>query len=338
MIRLATLAMLLVAAAPAAAQVGTPAAPGGLPTVKASVTVSSDLVRVGDLIENAGAVAGIPIFRSPDLGTTGTIQTARVIEAARPHGLAAVDTRGIAEITVTRASRVITAKDIEALVARAIAAQAGSSDRAMTVTLEREMRAMHVEPSALAELQVTRLVHDPRSGRFDISFDLPGSNAARKLALRFTGSAIETVEVAVPVRPLARGDLIRRGDVVIERKARTEAGTDALTTIEQAVGHAARRGLRAGQPLRAADVMKPDIVLRNEPVVIVYEMPGMLLTVRGKAMDSGAEGDVVNVTNVQSKRTLQGVVVGPGRVAINAGAREVAAAEAPETTGSTRPQ
>jgi flagellar basal body P-ring formation protein FlgA len=40
------------------------------------------------------------------------------------------------------------------------------------------------------------------------------------------------------------------------------------------------------------------------------------LTMRGKALESGAEGDTVNVLNIQSKRTVQGTVSGPGRVTL----------------------
>ena len=36
----------------------------------------------------------------------------------------------------------------------------------------------------------------------------------------------------------------------------------------------------------------------------------------GKAVESGTEGDVVNVVNLQSKRTIQGVVIGPGQVSV----------------------
>jgi flagella basal body P-ring formation protein FlgA len=39
---------------------------------------------------------------------------------------------------------------------------------------------------------------------------------------------------------------------------------------------------------------------------------------RGKANEPGSEGDVVEVLNVQSKRLVHGVVVGPGRVMVSA--------------------
>ena len=52
--------------------------------------------------------------------------------------------------------------------------------------------------------------------------------------------------------------------------------------------------------------------------MLIYEAPGLYLTGRGKAIDSGTEGDVVNIVNLQSKRTVQGVVTGPGQVTITA--------------------
>jgi flagella basal body P-ring formation protein FlgA len=47
--------------------------------------------------------------------------------------------------------------------------------------------------------------------------------------------------------------------------------------------------------------------------------------VRGKATEGGAEGDVISVLNEQSKRTVQGVVVGPGRVVVSTGSPRLAA-------------
>ena len=87
------------------------------PTLKPEVVVNGDIVRIGDLIENAGVVSSIPIFRSPDLGYTGTVSADAVLNAVRDHALIGVDTAGIHDVVVTRASRTIPAKDIEDLIA-----------------------------------------------------------------------------------------------------------------------------------------------------------------------------------------------------------------------------
>jgi len=112
--------------------------------------------------------------------------------------------------------------------------------------------------------------------------------------------------------------VIRAGDIVIERRAKNEFTSEPAVLAADAVGKAARRVVRAGQPLRNADLMRPEIVQKNDTVMLYYEVPGIVLTMRGKALESGAEGDLVSVLNVNSKRTIQGIVTGPGRVTVSA--------------------
>ena len=310
--------LLLIAATPAAAQI-TGSLPPVTPSLKRDVTVASDLVRIGDLFDNAGANARVPIFRAPDLGQTGSVSAARVVEAARAHGVAIVDTGGIAEVSVTRASRVITVKDIEARIANALAGQPGLGEaKNLSMTFDREPRPIQLEPSVTGDLQTARLAYDPASSRFDISFELPDGRTGRRLSLRYMGTAFETVEAAVLTRALNRGDLVKAADVVTERRAKAEFRNDAASPAGAAVGRAARRALRAGDALHAGDLTKPDIVQRNETVTLIYATPGLMLTMRGKAVDSGAEGDTVSVLNIQSKRTVQGTVIGPGEVTVAA--------------------
>jgi len=54
-------------------------------------------------------------------------------------------------------------------------------------------------------------------------------------------------------------------------------------------------------------------------------VPGIMLTILGKASEPGALGDVINVVNVQSKHTIQATVIGPGRVSVNAPTARLAA-------------
>ena len=96
-----------------------------VPRLKASVTVVSDVVRIGDLIENAGTAADVAIFRSPDIGSTGSISAAKVLDAVGQHNLLIVDATGIRDVEITRVSRTISVRDIESRIARALAGQPG---------------------------------------------------------------------------------------------------------------------------------------------------------------------------------------------------------------------
>jgi len=49
---------------------------------------------------------------------------------------------------------------------------------------------------------------------------------------------------------------------------------------------------------------------------------------RGKALDPGAQGDVISVLNSQSNRTIQGTVAGPARVVVRSAAPRLVSREA----------
>jgi flagella basal body P-ring formation protein FlgA len=314
------LAMLLIAAREADAADAQP------PRLKESVTVTSEIVRIGDLVDNAGPAADIPVFRAPDLGQTGSVAVGRVAAALRRHDVLGVDTGSITEVVVTRLSRIIAGKEITDRIAQAVAGQFGFGlAENLAVVLDRPVRALHVEASATEELALARLHVDPRSGRFDVVFDLPGRAAAQRLPLRFTGTVTETVQAATLMRPINSGEIITAADVAAERRPKAEVGSYAIS-IKQAVGLAAKHPLRSGHVLRAGDLTKPVVVQRNEAVTIVYEVPGILLTLRGKALEAGAVGDAIGVLNTQSNRTIQATVAGPGRVTIAATMPHVASA------------
>jgi flagellar basal body P-ring formation protein FlgA len=329
LVALVTLIWLVAPAVPAAAQSPDDASSAS-PSLKASATVMGEIVRIGDLVENAGAVADVPIFRAPDLGQTGSVPVASVLEAVRGHHIIGLDTRGLSEVAVTRSARAITAKDVEARILLALAGKYGLPDSSnLAIVFDNEVRTIVVEATATNELTVAHLSYEPRTTRFDIAFELPGSAVARRLPLRFAGSLAETFQAVVPTHEIAQGQVIKVSDLAIERRPKTSSTPTTLITIEQAQGLSTKHALRAGQVIRQADVAKPELVGRGETVTIVFQVPGILLTILGKAVEPGALGDVISVVNVQSKHTLQATVIGPARVSVNAPTARLAANTTP---------
>ncbi|WP_291851879.1 flagellar basal body P-ring formation chaperone FlgA [Bradyrhizobium sp.] len=289
-----------------------------VPVLRAEVLVSGDIVRIGDIIDNAGSAAQIAIYRAPDLGTTGSLSVAQVLNALRAHQVIGVDTRDIREISVTRLARTIEGKDVELQVARALERRNGLGDAAsLSMKFDREPGDVRLEVGFTGGMQPTTVRYDNRNGRFDVTFEIAGENGAAATKLRFTGTAIETVEAAVLARSVERSEILKSSDIVVERRPKAEVGADAVTR-DRVVGMQARRQLRAGQPVRPADLAKPDLVQRDQNVTLIYEAAGLYLTMRGKALENGTEGDVVNVMNLQSKRTVSGTVIGRGQVSIAA--------------------
>jgi flagella basal body P-ring formation protein FlgA len=296
------------------------------PTLRADVVVSGDIVRIGDLIDNAGIVANVPVFRAPRLGQTGTIPAAQVLDAVRAHALVGLDPGNVSEVTVTRASRTVAVDEIEAAVTAALAKSYALGNAAdISLSFPRPLRALHLEPAQTGALQVDQLRFDPPTGRFDGFLTAAG---APGLQVRLSGTATVTTETVALVRPLVRGKIIKQSDITLQRVPRAQVTPDTLVHPDQAIGMAARSSINTGAPLRMSDLMKPQLVERNESVTIMYQAPGLMLAVRGKASEGGAEGDMIDVVNLQSKRVIRATVVGRGQVTVaSMTARVVASAD-----------
>jgi flagella basal body P-ring formation protein FlgA len=300
------------------------------PVLRARVTVSGDLVRIGDVIDNAGTSAQIAIYRAPDLGTTGTLPVGQVLTALRAHQVIGIDTRDLKEISVTRLARTLDGREVELAVARALERRNGLGDAAnLGLTFDRDAGDLRLDAANNGALYPASVRYDSRNGRFDVTLEISNDSGAAPVKLRFTGTAVETVEAAVLARGVERNEVLKASDVVIERRPKAEVGND-VAPRDRAVGMQARRQLRAGQAVRLGDLAKPDLVQRDQAVTLIYQASGLYLTIRGKALENGTEGDVVNVLNLQSKRTISGVVTGRGQVSI-----QVATPRLPDTSDAT---
>jgi flagellar basal body P-ring formation protein FlgA len=282
--------------------------------LRGDVTARGDVLTLGDLVEGApDSLAGRPLFRSPALGATGTIQTRRIVDAAAALGLAGLETGGRVQIAVQRAARRLGPPDLEAALKRGLETGFGVDPRTVAVRFDGDGPVL-LAPSDLAGQAVALdVTYDPRTRRVSGLVSL----GDRQASLRVSGVVIELREVAVLVRALSRGEAVKAEDVAADRRPREAVAADAQPGGAAIVGEVAQHALAAGTVLRVSDTAPPELVARGETVTIVYETPGISLSMRGLAGESGRLGAVVNVVNVASKKVLQTTVIGPGRVSVS---------------------
>jgi flagella basal body P-ring formation protein FlgA len=279
--------------------------------LRAEVTASSDVLTLADLAEGAaGSASDTPLFRSPLLGESGTIQASRIVEAARRLNVA-IDSGGRSEILVTRPARRVGTAEIEAAIRQALEARHGLDAHANAIVFDGTPPALVVAPEAKEPVVADDVTYDRRTRRLGAKV-----RVGQRGSLSVSGTAVEVAEVAVLNRTLNRGDTVQSADVTVERRAKESAPADAQSEPASLVGRIARRNLATGTVVRVGDLGKPELVTRGESVTVVYEVPGMTLTLRARASESGTQGDTVSVVNLQSKKTLQGTVVAAGKVAV----------------------
>jgi flagella basal body P-ring formation protein FlgA len=157
------------------------------------------------------------------------------------------------------------------------------------------------------------------SGRFTATATARDASGVRQT--RITGRVDRMIEVPVPNRAIARGELIAAADLDWIDVAMSRLGNMTITGVDSVVGYAVKRGLRPGQPISNRDIEVPVMVRKGTLVTMALDGPGLLLTATGRALEDSAVGQTISLINVQSKRTVQGTVVAPDQVRIDDGRR-----------------
>lgn len=120
--------------------------------------------------------------------------------------------------------------------------------------------------------------------------------------------------VVVATRPLARGQVVEKDAVRLERREVTTVTGTYLTDVHDAIGKRVEQSIGGGSLLTAEVLSAPLAVERGKPVHIVVVIGQIRITALGKALEDGRIGDLVPVQVVATGKRIQAVVVAPGVV------------------------
>jgi flagella basal body P-ring formation protein FlgA len=227
------------------------------------------------------------------------------------------------EAQLRRAAQRIDARRIASAIQARLAAR--GADGELSVQLDNAGLALTLPTGVAADLEVTALRFDPDSGRFTANVMAP--SAQRPLAsVTVSGEAMRMLEVPVLNRRVGRGETIAQADVAWKTVAADRLKRNHLMDDARLVGQTARRGLQPDQPVRDTDVRAPVLVGKNSLVTLELTTERMRLTAQGRALQDGAQGEVIRVVNTKSNTTVTGVVVADGTVSVapNAGRAQTA--------------
>jgi flagella basal body P-ring formation protein FlgA len=283
----------------------------GAAHIKPRVSVDGPFVTVGDVFDGAGALASRTLTPAPAPGRTMVLSSATLADPVRALGLDPAIASS--EVVVTRAGTAVGAGAIESAIGDALQAQAGG-DR-LSVHLSNQRLEIAAPTNWSGALNVANVSYDDRSGRFTATVSVPGGDATAQ-GIDVTGRADRIVSVPVLSRPLAAGEIIGQADLGTQDMPAERIASNVVRDAVGLIGQAARRPLPPDRPLRLSDVQKPVVVQKGTMVSMVVATPGMVLTAIGRAMQDGGQGDAIQLTNPQTKRTLQGIVTGPGTVKV----------------------
>lgn len=114
---------------------------------------------------------------------------------------------------------------------------------------------------------------------------------------------VETDAIIVQ-KPLDRNQTIEKDDVMIVSMDMAELPSNAISSLEDAVGKKTLRAINPKEILRSDIVEQPPLVRRNDVVSIVAESGSLRITAMGEVKESGCGGARVKVVNLGSGKEV----------------------------------
>lgn len=281
------------------------------PLLRPAVEVDGAQITLGDLFDNAGALADQAVLPAPAPGEEIRLSLAEAFELANAHGLGWRPVAPFDHAVVTRAWRPLAREEVLAALAAALArAGAGAN---LDIDLPRTAFDIKVARGALADLSIEDTAYDPAGGVFHATLVVRDSHR-RPRRQPLIGRAFAIVELPVLRARLRRDQVIEADDVETRRFRADRVAADALAEAAALIGLSPRRVLTPGKPVRAGDVGPPTIVTKGAIVAMHLITEQMHLVAVGRAEQAGALGDVIAVRNTQSRLVVDAVVTGANRV------------------------
>ncbi len=287
------------------------ALPAHAATLRGGTTLSDPAVRLSDLFD--GVVQDRTIGPGPEPGGRIIVEAAQLGAIARQFNVDWRPGSTADRIVLERPGRPFPREEAMAALRAALAVAGVSGD----ADVEMPGYAAPIVPAeAAARAEVGQLDYNTAEGRFTAMLSVTAAGMPPAHA-RLSGRVVEMLELPVAAHRMMPGDVIGRADVQMARLRASLIRTEVAQVPAQAIGMAMRHPVGAGAPLLLADLGRPFMVQKGEPVQMQLETPGISLLAQGIAMDNGAAGERVRVLNAQSRAIVDAEVAGSGRVRVS---------------------
>ena len=282
-------------------------------TLKSDVILNSDTLTVGDIFDNAGRNQNYVLGPAPQPGKDMVLNAPTLLRIALALDLAWKPQSSADQVVVTRAATIIDANAVRDALREKLKEKVIDENFSLDTGGQR----LDIVLSGMNEptLDIRNLKYDAKSGRFEAEISAPAGDRPQK-KMTVTGSVRPILSVPVLNHPLRNGDIIGLNDLDMIELYASDIQPDMFLNPDDLIGLTPRRTAMAGKPLRNVDLQAPLLVSRGEGVTIICKSGPIILTASGKALQNGAKGDFIRVTNVASNRPIDAIVSGAREVVV----------------------
>jgi flagella basal body P-ring formation protein FlgA len=280
-------------------------------TMPESVTIDSANVRLGQIVQISGAdpaqqkqLQAVTIGRAPQAGRSRSISREYILLRLRQSGLdpAAMSISAPQKITLTRRAVKIAKSDLEMMIRAHVAANPPFGGGDLTISTVRISDDILL-PTGDIQHEIRYLPQARPSGTLPltVSFRVDGKPVKRVMV---TVNVTMMKPVPVTRRPIARHQMIREEDLMLQTMDVTGLPANAVLAFQEIEGQRARRQIGPRMVLRRDQLEFPPVVKKGDRVRIVAETGGLRITALGEVKSLGRVGERVRVVNLDSNKSL----------------------------------
>jgi len=272
-------------------------------------------VRLSDLFSGVPASIDREIAQAPAPGKSATYD-ARVLEKlADKYRLDWHATSANDHVTLTTASTRITADDVRTAVLHKVEESGIHGD--IEASFDNHAFEIDLPGDQRTDFKLSNFDFDPVSKRF--RSEVAAGSGPSAVSVPVAGRITVKRHVPVLAHHLDSGTIITLTDIDWATVPDERVTPNVVVSADQLIGRELRHAVNDGDIIRTSDVMAARLVTRGALVTLKIETPFMQLTAQGRALQDGAEGEVIRVNNTQSNRMVEGTVTGPGMILVHTG-------------------
>ncbi|MHC1725551.1 MAG: flagellar basal body P-ring formation chaperone FlgA [Syntrophobacteraceae bacterium] len=251
---------------------------------------------------------GLNIGDAPPVGSEKFIDPAQL----RAYLVRLIESRGIESselkldiperIVIRRESVQITQEQVETIFKQFVLENSPWKQQEISIQRVR-FTGVPVIPAGVMRHEMTVSPKERYIGNVTASIDFY-VNGEKARTLGVVGRVEVMGNVFLASRPIKQNEMIGSADLQMKKINITDAADRFATRLDQVENRRALRNIGTHQPVELKDLDKPLVLKRGDPVMIVYDQPGLQLTAKGQVSADGGIGDTLAVMNVSSKKTV----------------------------------
>lgn len=283
-------------------------------SLKQNSIVESNVITLGDIFSGAGDKAERVLGPAPQPGKDMVLNAHTLMRVAMAMDLPWRPTSSSEYVVLKRAASVISPDMSREALKDALRAQGVGGKFDLLIT--RGNTNIALPPSEEARVDIESVKFDQNKNSFEAVLVAPSKDNPI-VRENVSGMIQRLVEVPVLRETMKNGMVIGARDIdTIDIRAEF-IKPDMVLSADELIGMTPRRLVNAGEPVNELEVQPPQVVERGEFVTMVFNSGALSLTAKGKALESGAKGDVIRVVNSNSNKTLEATVTGLKEVSVS---------------------